>query len=337
MNAVWFWTIGGMLIAYAVLDGYDLGVGALYLLAARNNRERRIALNAVGPVWNGNEVWLLAGGGMLVVSFPRVYAAGFSGFYLALVLVLWLLILRGLSIELRHQLDHEMWHSLWDAGFFLGSLLVSLLLGVALGNVLRGLPIGEDGNFQGTFALMLNPYSILTGLLSVAVLTWHGANYLRVKTEGELHERVLMWSRALWGAVVVLAVGATAATFGVSPTLNSGFHNHPVGWIFPGVALGGLALGFAGRNPSHDHLSFRASTVVIVGLLATAAITVYPNLLISTINPAFSLNIYNAASAPYSLKVAFLANIVGMVAVVIYHSYVHRIFRGKVRLTEHGY
>lgn len=193
MNIVWFWTLALMLTAYAVLDGYDLGAGALHLWLARGNQERRILLNAIGPVWNGNEVWLIAAGGMMVVSFPKVYAAGFSGFYLALMVVLWLLILRGVSIEFRSQIDHELWRAFWDVGFCVGSLLISLLLGVALGNVLRGLPIRPDGYFQGTFTLLLNPYSILTGFLSLVILAWHGCNYLRVKTEGALLEKARCW------------------------------------------------------------------------------------------------------------------------------------------------
>src|SRR5579885_3703372 len=174
MNITWFWVLGAMLTAYAVLDGYDLGVGAVSLWIAKGDDQRRMALNAIGPVWNGNEVWLLAAGGMMVVSFPRVYAAGFSGFYLALMVVLWLLILRGVSIEFRSQVDHELWRAFWDVGFCVGSLLISLLLGVALGNVLRGLPIRPVGYFQGPFTLLLNPYSILTGFLSLVILAWHG-------------------------------------------------------------------------------------------------------------------------------------------------------------------
>ncbi|MCL5670332.1 MAG: cytochrome d ubiquinol oxidase subunit II, partial [Acidobacteria bacterium] len=181
MNVAWFWALSAMLTAYAVLDGYDLGVGMLSLWVARGEDQRRMAVNSIGPVWNGNEVWLLAAGGMLVVSFPRVYASGFSGFYLALMVLLWLLILRGISIEFRNQVADPLWKSLWDAGFSVSSLLVALLLGVALGNVIQGLPIGPNGYFQGSFALLLNPYSLLTGLLSVAVLAWHGANYLREK------------------------------------------------------------------------------------------------------------------------------------------------------------
>lgn len=336
MNIVWFWTLAVMLTAYAVLDGYDLGAGALHLWLARSNEDRRITLNAIGPVWNGNEVWLLAAGGMMVVSFPRVYASGFSGFYLALMVVLWLLILRGVSIEFRGQIDHELWRAFWDTGFCLGSLLIALLLGVALGNVLHGLPIAADGYFQGTFTLLLNPYSILTGLLSLVVLAWHGANYLRVKTEGALLDKARRWSARLWWVVVLLVVAATVATLSLSATMERNFRSYPYALVFPLLTLIGLISGFLCRH-GHDRGAFRASTAVIVGLLTSAATTVFPNLLASTLDPSYSLTVYNAASSPHALRVSFIANIVGMIGVLIYSTYVHRTFSGKVQLRDHGY
>jgi cytochrome d ubiquinol oxidase subunit II len=336
MNIVWFWTLALMLTAYSVLDGYDLGAGALHLWLARGNEERRIALNAIGPVWNGNEVWLLAAGGMLVVSFPKVYAAGFSGFYLALMIVLWLLILRGVSIEFRSQIDHELWRALWDTGFCVGSLLVALLLGVALGNVVRGLPVASDGYFQGTFTLLLNPYSLFTGILSLVVLSWHGCNYLRVKTEGMFLERARRWSGALWWVVLLLVILATILTLTLGPAVGRNFRSYPVTLVFPLITLAGLIAGFLCRH-EHDHGAFRSSTAVIVGLLTSAATTAFPNLLASTLNPAYSLTVYNAASSPDALRDAFIANIFGMIAVLVYSTYVHRTFAGKVRLGDHGY
>lgn len=336
MNIVWFWTLAVMLTAYAVLDGYDLGVGALHLWLARGNEERRIALNAIGPVWNGNEVWLIAAGGMMVVSFPKVYAAGFSGFYLALMVVLWLLILRGVSIEFRGQIDHELWRAFWDAGFCIGSLLIALLLGVALGNVLRGLPIAADSYFQGTFTLLLNPYSLLTGILSLVVLGWHGSNYLRVKAEGALLARARRWSARLWWAAVLLVVAATAATLTLGPATGRNFRLHPLSLVFPLLTLIGLISGFLCRR-DHDRGGFRSSTAVIVGLLTSAATTAFPNLLASTLDPSYSLTVYNAASSPHALRASFIANMVGMIGVIVYSIYVHRTFAGKVQLRDHGY
>ncbi len=337
MNTVWFWVLGAMLTAYAVLDGYDLGAGVLHLMVARDDPERRIVLNAIGPVWNGNEVWLIAGGGMMVVSFPKLYAAAFSGFYLALMLVLWLLILRGVSIEFRSKIDNPLWRSLWDTGFFAGSLLLALLLGVALGNVIRGVPVGADGYFQGTFAMMLNPYALLIGLTSLLVLAWHGSAYLRVKTEGELLRRVTAVSNALTWASLVFVILATLGTFAASSTLASNYRHHPAAFAFPLLGAVGLAGGILSRGPDHEKRAYRFSTLTIIGLLLAAAMTIYPNLLISTVNPDYSLNIFNAASSPAAQRDALIANLAGMLAVVVYSSYIHRTFQGKVRLGEHGY
>ena len=337
MNVAWFWVLSGMLAAYAVLDGYDLGVGTLSLWIAKGDDERRVVLNSIGPVWNGNEVWLLAAGGMMVVSFPRVYASAFSGFYLALMLVLWLLILRGVSIELRSQSRNPLWRALWDAGFWVGSLLLALLLGVALGNVVRGLPIGPDGYFQGTFALMLNPYALLTGILNVVVLAWHGSNYLRVKTEGALLARAVRWSGTLWWAVVAMVMVVTVATFMVLAGSPRTFQAYPVAWAVPFLILAGLAWGFWSHGEDRGSAAFRSSTLLILALMVTAALTVFPNLLPSTLNPQYSLNIYNAASSPHALRVSLIANAVGMIGVIVYSTYVHRVFHGKVRLDEGHY
>jgi len=337
MNIAWFWVLSAMLAAYAVLDGYDLGAGTLSLWIAKGDEERRAVLNSIGPVWNGNEVWLIAAGGMMVVSFPRVYASAFSGFYLALMLVLWLLILRGVSIEFRSQVKDPLWRALWDAGFWVGSLLLALLLGVALGNIVRGLPIGPDGYFQGTFGLMLNPYALLTGILSVVVLAWHGSNYLRTKTEGALLERAVRWSRALWRAAAVMALVVTAATFAVLAGTPRTFQVHPLAWVIPFFILAGLVWGFWSRVEGRDRAAFRSSTLVILALMVTAALTVYPNLLPSTLNPAYSLNIYNAASSPHALRVSLIANAAGMIGVIVYSTYVHRVFHGKVHPGEGHY
>ncbi len=336
LNVVWFWALAAMLTTYATLDGYDLGVGSLHLWIARGDTERRIALNAIGPLWNGNEVWLIASGGLMVVSFPRVYASGFSGFYLALIVALWLLVLRGVSIEFRSQIDNSLWKALWDVSFWLGSWLLAFLLGVALGNVVRGLPVGADGYFQGSFALLLNPYSLLVGVLSVIVLAWHGANYLRLKTEDTLPERALHTSARLWVLVVILTGLTTVATYFTRPDAGQKFISHPLALIFPLITLAGLVGGFFSRR-ANDRVAFRSSTLVIVGLMGSAAASIFPDLLTSTLNPAYSLSVYNAASSPHALRAAFIANAIGMVGVIAYSTYIHRKFRGKVRLGRHGY
>ncbi len=335
MHVIWFWVLAAMLTAYAVLDGFDLGVGALHLWIARSDLERRIVLNAIGPVWNGNEVWLLAAGGMMMVSFPRLYASAFSGFYLALMVVLWLLILRGVSIEFRGQIGDPLWRALWDAGFWLGSFLLALLLGVALGNVIHGLPVGPDGYFQGTFTLLLNPYSLLTGILSLVTLAWHGTNYLRLKTENEFQVRVERWSAYLRWAAVVLIVLTTIATFRVRPSIGNNFRSHPAALLFPPLVAGALIICFKARRGAGERWAFRSSCFAIIGSLGSAASSVYPNLLTSTIDPAYSLTIFNAASSPLALRASLAANLVGMIGVIVYSAYVHRTFRGKVKLGNH--
>jgi len=336
MNILWFWALAAMLAVYAVLDGYDLGVGALHLFVARGNHERRVCLNAIGPVWNGNEVWLIAAGGMMVAAFPRLYAAAFSGFYLALIVVLWLLVLRGIAIEFRGHIGHSLWFAFWDAVFWIASLLLALLLGVALGNIVHGLPIGPDGYFLGSFTLMLNPYALLTGLLSLGTLTWHGLNFLRTKAEGELLTRTRRWSRAAWWWSLTLALLATLFTFAQHPGLLAHFERHPVWLVFPAAAIFGFAWSWA-AGADHDRRAYWGSVAVIAGLLGSAAATVYPNLLPSTVAAGYSLDIYNAASSPHAQLMAFIANAIAVACVVAYSTYIHRAFRGRVVLGEHSY
>lgn len=337
MSTIWFWTLAGMLTTYAALDGYDLGVGALHLWLARDDHERRIGLNAIGPVWNGNEVWLIATGGMLVVTFPRVYAAAFSGFYLALIVVLWLLVLRGIAIEFRGQIGHALWSNFWDATFGMASLALTLLLGVALGNLVRGLPIGADGYFVGSFTLMLNPYAMLTGLLSLCVLSWHGLNFMRTKAEGELLARARRWSRPFWGAALGLALLATAATHAARPDMFANFRHYPIALALPILALCGFGWGQGWKTGGSDRRSFAGSTLAIMGLLGSAAATAFPNLLRSSLAPGYSLTVYNAASGTHGLITALVANGIALTVVVSYSIYIHRVFRGAVRLGSHSY
>jgi len=198
LNSTWFVVLAFTLAVYAVLDGFDLGLGTIHLWLGRTREERARLIDSIGPVWNGNEVWLLAAGGSMVVAFPTLYATSFSGFYLALMLVLWLLLLRGLGIEFRHQIHHPMWEDAWDVVFAGSSALLSLLFGVALANVLRGVPFDAHGEFRGTFALLLNPFALLGGVLSVVTLALHGACWAALKMEGDLQLRARRGARALW-------------------------------------------------------------------------------------------------------------------------------------------
>jgi cytochrome d ubiquinol oxidase subunit II len=229
LNTAWFLLLAFMLAGYAVLDGFDLGVGAVHLFLGRDRGERARLIDSIGPVWNGNEVWLLGAGGALVAAFPTLYAASFSGFYLALMLVLWLLLLRGVGIEFRHQIHHALWEDFWDVVFSIASVLLALLFGVALGNVLRGVPFEANGEFRGTFAVLLNPFSIVGGLLGVATLSMHGACWAALKTDGDLQARARRFASVLWWASLALL----ALRLGASFVLRPGFARNFTAYVWP--------------------------------------------------------------------------------------------------------
>ncbi len=336
INTLWFMVLAFMLAGYAVLDGFDLGVGSLHLFLGRNTRERTTLVDAIGPVWNGNEVWLLAAGGAMVVAFPHLYATSFSGFYLALMIVLWLLLLRGLGIEFRHQIDSDLWRHAWDVAFCGASLLLALLFGVALGNVLRGVPLDEAGEFRGTFALMLNPFALLGGLVSVAVLSLHGAAWIAVKAEGDLHARARRFARGLWWPAVALPAAMVAASFAVRPDFTRNFTGSP--WLIVVPALGIAAIVavrvFQARND--DLRAFLSGAAFIAAILASVAAGLYPQLLPARSgSPHPGLDIYNAASPESSLRIALGIYLFGMVLVVIYLVNIYRVWRGKVGQVYH--
>jgi cytochrome d ubiquinol oxidase subunit II len=336
INTVWFVVLAFMLAGYAVLDGFDLGVGTLHLLVGRTTRERTTLVDSIGPVWNGNEVWLLAAGGAMVVAFPHLYATSFSGFYLALVLVLWLLLLRGLGIEFRHQIDSELWRHAWDVTFSLASLLLALLFGVALGNVLRGLPLDANGEFQGTFALMLNPFATLGGVLSVAVLSLHGAGWIALKTDGELQRRARRWASGLWWLAAVLLAVMVAASFVVRPDFTGNFVGHPWLLIVPLVALVATGLVPMFQRRRDDLQAFLATAVMIAGILGSVAAGLYPQLLPARPGSAHpGLDIYNAASPEGSLRIALGIYLFGLALVGIYLVNVYRVWRGTVSKVYH--
>jgi cytochrome d ubiquinol oxidase subunit II len=336
VNTVWFVVLSFMLAGYAVLDGFDLGVGALHLVVGRGTDERATAIDAIGPVWNGNEVWLLAAGGSLVVAFPHVYASAFSGFYLALMLVLWLLLLRGVAIEFRHQVPHPMWRDFWDVVFAGASTLLAVLFGVAFANVLRGVPLDAEGEFQGTFALLLNPFALLGGLLSLAVLALHGAAWLAVKTEGAVQGRARRLAGPLWGASVALLVAMVAASFVVRPDFTANFARQPLLLAFPVLALGSAVAFPLFRARGADTRAFSASAGLIAGTLASAAAGLYPHLLPALPGSAHpGLDIYNSASAPTSLRIALGVYLFGMALVITYLAHAYWIWRGKTQAVYH--
>ncbi len=346
METIWFIFVALMIAMYVLLDGFDLGAGAIHLFAARDDRERRTIIRAIGPVWDGNEVWLIAGGGTLFFAFPVLYASSFSGFYLPLIIVLWLLMLRGLSVELRGHINDPMWASFWDAVFFVGSSLLAVFFGAALGNVVRGVPLGEDGYFFqplwtdfNPFSRtpgILDPYTILIGLLALATLIVHGANFIAIKTEGDLNARSRMISRRFAYATVALTALATAATFWVSPWMLKAFNERPYGYVLPLIAIGGL-VGMILFNLRDDgRAAFLSSGAYIVGMLTSTVFGVYPKVL-PAVDPANSLTIYNASASQYGMAVGLVWWSVGMVLAAVYFIVIYRLFRGKVSLEDEGY
>lgn len=336
IHTVWFLVLGLMLIGYAILDGFDLGVGMLHLLVGRTSDERTRLIDTIGPVWNGNEVWLLAAGGAMVAAFPTLYAASFSGFYLALMLVLWLLILRGLAIEFRHQLHNALWQQAWDVVFAFSSLLLALLFGVAIGNVLRGVPLDADGHFQGSFALMLNPFAVLGGVLGVVTLAMHGAGWIAVKTTGELQSRARRFQRVLAWATIAVLVAFVAASFAVRPDFVRNFAQLPVLLLVP--AAGAAALAGLLRFSGHDDVkAFISSAAVVAAILGSAAAGLYPTLLPALPGSAHAgLDIYNAASPEGSLRIALAIYLTGMVIVAVYLVRIYRVWRGETRTYSSG-
>jgi cytochrome d ubiquinol oxidase subunit II len=339
METLWFVLLVFMLTVYVVLDGFDFGTGIVYLLVAKSETERRAILAAIGPVWNGNEVWLIASGGLLFFAFPRAYAAGFSGFYLALIIVLWLFILRGLSLELRSHFDQPLWTGFWDAGFAMASLLLAVVFGAALGNLIRGVPLNEDGYFFTPFWTdflpgpepgILDWFTLLLALATTAILTLHGANYVVMKTSGELAHQASRLARQSGWAVVVLTLMTLSVVPFIQPTIHDNYDAHPVGWGFPLLAASGMGLTIWASRHGREVTAFGGSSLLIIGLLAATAWGLYPNLLAATGASANSLTIHNAAASPHGLAIGLGWFCVGIALVALYSVYVHRLFWGKV-------
>ncbi len=335
LNTVWFFLVGILLAVYAALDGFDLGVGVLHVFH-RQERDRRTALAAVGPLWDANEVWLLAGGAALFAAFPAVYASLFSGFYTALILLLLALVSRAVSVEFRGKVDDPRWRKAWDAAFFGGSALVPVLLGTAFGNVLRGLPAGADGIFDVSLPHLLNPYSVLVGLMTLAGFTVHGALFLAVKSEGPLRERMGRWALRCWTVFSTLYAAAAIATGLAAPALFRGKVGSPFFWILLGASAFCIAgIPFAVRAGGYRG-AFRRSAALIVLTMGLAAFGLYPRLVPSTLDPAYDLTIYNAASSPTTLRAMLVIAGVGLPLVAAATVWIYRVFRGKAAADE-GY
>jgi cytochrome d ubiquinol oxidase subunit II len=331
LQTIWFLLIGVLLTVYAILDGFDLGVGFWHLFT-KKDEHRRAFLNAIGPVWDGNEVWLLTGGGAIFAAFPHVYATVFSGLYLALMLVLFALIFRAVSIEFRSKSPSASWRNTWDRAFSIGSVVPALLFGVAVGNILRGLALDATKNFTGTFFDLLNPYALLFGLLSFAMFITHGALYLVLKTENELALRAKRWAQNVWGIYLGLFVLASIVTIITQPQLLENYFNVPVLWLFPIFAIAMIIAVRVFNGKDKAGRAFLSSSLAIVGLCATAAAGLFPNLVPALNNPQWSLTVVNASSSTLTLTVMLILALLGMPIVIGYTIWIYRTFRGKVKL-----
>ena len=335
-----------MIAIYAVLDGFDLGAGIIHLLVARSDVERQLVIRSIGPVWDGNEVWLIASGGVLLFAFPNVYAAAFSGFYLPLMIVLWLLILRGIAIEFRHHIESLVWQPFWDVVFAGASALLAIFFGAALGNVVRGVPLDRDGFFflplwtnllVGKEVGILDWYTVMFGLASFFALTVHGALWVAMKTEGALEERCRVVADRTWWAMLGMTVLVVLLSPWVRPHLASRYLGEPWGLAFPLATLAAMVGAKLLNRNSTGLEALLCSSLYIVGILVSAAFGIYPYLLPSNTDPALALTVSNSAASAYGLRVGLTWFIPGILLVTMYFIVVYRNVAGKVHLDEDGY
>lgn len=336
LNTIWFILIGVLITGYAILDGFDFGVGILHLFA-KNNNERRLSINAIGPVWDGNEVWLITAGGAMFAAFPIVYATVFSGFYIALMLLLTALIARSVSIEFRGKVESPKWHKIWDWSFGLGSLLPAILLGVAVGNILRGVPVNAEGMYAGTFLGLLNPFAIMVGVLSMVMFIMQGALYLSLKVEGDYQDRIIKNASSAWIAFVVIYLLTTMFAFFEANFLFIGMTSAPLFWIFFILLLVAMVLIPIEIKSKKYFRAFLSSSLSIACMIGLAAVSLYPRLVPSSIDLAHSLTIYNASSTPKTLTTMLIITLIALPFVLGYTVFIYRIFKGKTVITSDSY
>jgi cytochrome d ubiquinol oxidase subunit II len=345
MGFVWFWIVAVMIAAYVVLDGFDLGVGILSPFLASTDDERRTLLRSIGPVWDGNEVWLLAGGGTLYFAFPLLYASSFSGFYLPLMIVLWLLICRGVSVELRMHIDHTVWRSFFDGLFFVSSALLAIFFGAALANVIRGVPLGADEYFflplwtnwrVSAQPGILDWYTVIGGVVALVALATHGALWLVLKAPGELEHRARRAAGVLWIALLLITLISLPATIAVRPSALTNYLAHPVLFAIPLLVVATL-IGILSFTKQRKPLAaFLASCFYLVFMLVGAAVGLYPTLLPSSSDPARNITVASALTGSHSLHVGLIWWSLGLALALGYIITSYRLFRGKVS-AEAGY
>lgn len=336
LNTIWFILVGVLLTGYAILDGFDLGVGTLQLFA-KKDEHRRLFLNAIGPVWDGNEVWLVTGGGALFAAFPEAYATVFSGFYLPFMALLCALIFRAVAIEFRSKEPWPWWRSMWDTLFCLGSTLSAFLIGVAMGNIVRGIPLDAEHEFTGSLLGLLNPYALLMGVTTVLLFAMHGAIYLVMKTEGELHEIVRGWVPRLIGCFLAAYIMFNMYTLVEVPHVLETVRVRP--YIFIVMALAVLVILNIPRefHKGRDFNAFLSSCLGMALMMAAFGFTYFPNMVYSSPLPENSLTVINAASSQKTLGIMLIIACIGVPLVLTYTACIYYIFRGKTKLTSHSY
>ena len=328
--------VGAVFTGYAILDGFDLGAGALHLFF-KKDESRRIALNAIGPVWDGNEVWLVIGGGALFAGFPEVYATVFSAFYIPFMLFLTVLILRAIAIEFRSKEKMIWWRKTWDIVYSVSSILIAVLLGVVLGNVMQGIPINKDFEYEGGFFNLLNPYALITGITVLALFMMHGATYIIMKTEKRLHTKLRILAKYTSRFFVISYVILTMATLIYLPQTAEKFRLHPMLFLIPFATILTIINTRRLLEKGVYFKAFLSSALTSALLLITVTINLFPNIVLSTINPAFNITIYNGASSQKSLAIMLTIAAIGVPLVAAYTSFVFWTFRGKVKMDETSY
>jgi cytochrome bd ubiquinol oxidase subunit II len=346
MASIWYLIVALMVTTYVILDGFDLGAGAIHLIAAKTDDERRTIIRAIGPVWDGNEVWLLASGGVLYFAFPHLYASSFSGFYLPLMIVLWLLMLRAIGIEFRAHSSSRLWRGFFDVIFSVSSALLAVFFGAALGNVIRGVPLQQDGYFfealwtnwrVGPNPGILDWYTVIAGVVALVSLTVHGSLYITLKTEGGVNQRARKIVSTLVPVLVVITFVSLIATLWIRPVLLTNYNKLPIGYLIPVIVAGALIAIQYLHGKGNEKAAFVGSCVYLAAMLVGAAFASYPTLLAASTDPAYSLTIQNTATSGYGMKVGFIWWTIGIVIAIGYFVFLFRMFKGKVTVSSSEY
>lgn len=333
LETIWFILWGLLWAVYFMLDGFDLGLGVLSPFVARSDTDKQVVYHSMGPVWDGNEVWLLTAGGVTFAAFPTTYAVMFTALYTPLLLLLFALILRGVALEFRNKVNSDGWRKVWDICLFIGGFLPALLLGVAFANIFQGIPIDAEGYFQGNLFTLLNPYGILGGLLFVLLFLVHGALWLAIKAEGDLEQRAGMAAGNLWWVLLIVAVVFLVATW-FATNLYANYLSYPALFVIPLVTVVALLAARLFIAKQAWWKAWFASSVTIVGATFFGVAGLYPNLFPSSLNPAYSLTISNSSSSPLTLKIMLIVTLAFVPIVIAYQIWSYYLFRGKVSLDD---